>query len=84
MKIILRASHKTDAMPLPADGTVFAFFGADSPLSIHFLTVPSFQVWSDGPRFNPCLGSDEKSLRASTIDSCQTNTKQHSVFKLLT
>ena len=36
MKIIPRESQKTDAMTLPAGGTVFVFFGADSPLSVHY------------------------------------------------
>ena len=35
MKIIPRASQKTDAMTSPTDKTVSAFFGADSPLSVH-------------------------------------------------
>ena len=35
MEMIRRASQKTDVMTLPADGTVFAFFRADSPLSVH-------------------------------------------------
>ena len=35
MKIIPCVFHKTDAMILSADGTVFAFFVAVSPFSIH-------------------------------------------------
>ena len=35
MKIILRASQKNDATTLPADGTILAFFAADSAFSAH-------------------------------------------------
>lgn len=34
MKTIPRGSKTTDATMLPANGTVFVFFGADSPLSV--------------------------------------------------
>ena len=43
MKIIPRASQKTDAIDLPADGTVFAF-GADSPFSVHCFDYSSISV----------------------------------------
>ena len=36
IKMIPRVSQKTDAITLPADGTVFAFFGADSPGPVHY------------------------------------------------
>ena len=36
MKIIPRASQKTDPMTLPADEIVFVFFGAEPPLSVHY------------------------------------------------
>ena len=35
MIIIPRTFQKTDAMNLSSDGTVYAFFGADSSLSVH-------------------------------------------------
>ena len=35
MKITLRASQITDAMNLSADGTFYAFFGADHPLLVN-------------------------------------------------
>lgn len=35
-EIIPCAFQKTDAMTLPTDGTVFAFFLADYPLSVHY------------------------------------------------
>ena len=55
MKTIPRACQKTDAMTLPADGTVFAFFGEDSPLSVYRFDCSSSQVWSDGHMFHPWL-----------------------------
>ena len=35
MKILPRASQKTDAMTFSADKTVFTLFGADSPLLVY-------------------------------------------------
>lgn len=35
MKIIPRASQETDVVTLPADGTAFVFFGADSSLPVN-------------------------------------------------
>ena len=36
MKVIPRASPKTNTVTLPANGTVFVFFEAESPLFVHF------------------------------------------------
>ena len=36
MKIVLWGSQKTDAMPLPADGTVLTFFEVNFPLLVQF------------------------------------------------
>ena len=41
MKNIPRVSQKADAMSLSADGTVFVFFGVDSPLPVHCFTRSS-------------------------------------------
>jgi hypothetical protein len=35
------ASHNTDAMTFPADGTDLVLFGAEQPASVHVLTA----VW---------------------------------------
>ena len=50
-----RESQKTVAMIFPADGTVFAFFGADSPDLVHCLDYSFWCVMVD-----PCfINSDE-------------------------
>ena len=49
MKIIPRASQKTDTMALPANGVVFAFFRANSPLSVYCFDcffVSSVKWWT--------------------------------------
>ena len=49
MSIVPRASQKTYAMTLPANGFVFVFFGADSPLSVHCFgcsSVSDAKLWT--------------------------------------
>ena len=50
MKIIPRAYQKTDTMTSSTEWTVLAFFGADSPLSVHYFEcslVSSVKWWTN-------------------------------------
>ncbi|GBL82175.1 hypothetical protein AVEN_106001-1 [Araneus ventricosus] len=68
--MIPRASQKTVAITLPADFTVFAFFGSGSPLKIYCFDCPLSLECSSVSMFSPqlCIDAETRGLRRKSTN----------------